>query len=170
MEAWNTHVMPSVDKLEAVVRAAAPQDLVASYDLWLKENQHPLAKELPLMNPFHVFLIVLAYFASVFIGKAIMSNFNKFELKTFSKLHNLFLIILSAYMCIGAIRGAIENNFALWGNGITNAQVEVRRLCPPLFLPQNSSVHPPVFTTCRRFLVFVFGLQSPDTLLDSCRK
>jgi hypothetical protein len=126
MDAWNQHVMPVVDQLEVAVRGLLPSDSVAAFDKWLADTQHPLSKDLPLMNPFHVVLIILGYFLSVFVGKALMSGVGKFELKGFSKLHNAFLIVLSGYMCFGAIKGAIDHKFNLWGNGINNDQVEVR--------------------------------------------
>ena len=70
------------------------------------------------MNPFHVVLITIGYLLSVFLGRLIMKLLPRFELRTFSILHNLFLILLSLYMGVEITRQAVINNFGLFGNGV----------------------------------------------------
>jgi len=107
--------MEAIDALEQAIKNALPQTWVQNYNDLLR-TRHPNTLDLPLMNPFHVVLIVLGYFIAVFVGKAVMKNREKFELKTFSLVHNCFLIILSAYMAIEVVRQALLNNYSLFGN------------------------------------------------------
>ncbi|KAG0195576.1 hypothetical protein BGX28_001063, partial [Mortierella sp. GBA30] len=78
--------------------------------------ESPLARELPLMNPFHVLLIALAYLVAVFLGMQIMKNFDRFEVKTFSLFHNFCLVSISAYMCGGILYEAYQANYGLFEN------------------------------------------------------
>lgn len=66
--------------------------------------QHPLSKGLPLMNPIYPISITCTYLLLVMLGKMIMKNQKRFELKFFSLIHNFFLIILSLYMFIEILR------------------------------------------------------------------
>jgi len=51
-----------------------------------------------------------------------MKNRKRFELKTFSLLHNGFLVCLSLYMGIETARQAYINGFSLFGNGIDDSE------------------------------------------------
>jgi len=112
--------MELLNTFESGVRSALP----LSVNQWIDEalsHQHPLAKELPLMNPFHVILIVLGYLISLPIGRAIMKDRKRLELKGFSMLHNSFLILLSLYMCVESLRQAWILGFGFVGNGVENS-------------------------------------------------
>jgi hypothetical protein len=63
------------------------------------------ASKLPLMNPFHVLVLILTYLAVIFSGKWVMQNVvqQKMQLKTFSNVHNAFLVWLSGYMCVNVL-------------------------------------------------------------------
>jgi elongation of very long chain fatty acids protein 4 len=110
--------MELINSFETVVRSALP----AEWNTFINDAlsyQNPHSKGFPLMNPFHVVLIVLGYLLSVVIGKLIMSaKKERFEVKGFSLLHNLFLVLLSSYMFIESYRQAWINGFTLWGNGV----------------------------------------------------
>jgi len=71
------------------------------------------------MNPFHVVLICIAYLSLVFVGKLVMAQRkNAFELRAFSALHNLFLVVLSSYMFFQNLYQANLLGFSLWGNAV----------------------------------------------------
>jgi len=73
--------------------------------------------QLPLMNPFHVVLIVVAYLLIVKGGMAVMSlKKDKYELRTYGIFHNLFLTLLSVYMCVEIFRQAWILGYDFAGN------------------------------------------------------
>lgn len=93
-------------------------DLLKQYDSVLKTG-HPLSKNFPLMNPFHVFLLLLAYFVVVFGGKYLMRlKKEPFKPKLFQIIHNLVLVVLSAYMAFEAINQALLNKYTLFQNPV----------------------------------------------------
>ncbi|KAF9363858.1 hypothetical protein BGX34_003141 [Mortierella sp. NVP85] len=110
---------PYVDPLEEAVSAQLEKffpQAVQQFRGFLVAVESPLASELPLMNPFHVFLIASAYLVVVFLGMQIMKNFEPFKVKTFSLLHNFILVSLSAYMCGGVLYEAYQANYGLFEN------------------------------------------------------
>jgi len=110
--------MQVIDALETGVRSVFPKDWVSAFDRTLQTQGSVHAKHFPLMNPFHVLLISVTYLVAIVVGKAIMKNRKRFELKHFSLVHNGFLILLSAYMCYESIYQAVTNNYSLWGNPV----------------------------------------------------
>lgn len=110
---------PYLDPVEnALIRSAylhfpAQAATVADF---LKSVQSPLSQRLPLMNAFHVLVIVLAYFFMVYFGKIIMSTQKKFQAKTFSLMHNTFLTTLSAYMFYSILAESVKQAYSLFGN------------------------------------------------------
>lgn len=120
--------MEFVNALETSTLQALPPTWLAWYrDMLSKGN--PLSKNMPLMNPFHVLLIVIAYLTAVFVGKFLMS-FKKtpFELRAYTVAHNLFLVVLSSYMFFQNLYQAYLLGFSVWGNGVgtTAAALPVR--------------------------------------------
>ncbi|KAF9988419.1 hypothetical protein BGZ65_004731 [Modicella reniformis] len=116
---FGVHAAPYVDPLEAAISAQLEKylpDLVHHYRGFLVAVESPLASELPLMNPFHVLLIASGYLVAVFLGIQIMKNFDRFEVKTFSLLHNFCLVTISAYMCGGVLYEAYQANYGLFEN------------------------------------------------------
>jgi len=110
-----------MDVLETTVKEFFPTEWISKYNEILSYG-NPHSKGLPLMNPFHVLLIAIGYLLSVFIGKAIMKNRDRLEMKLFSTLHNVFLILLSSYMCLEILRQAfIVNTYSLFGNGVDSS-------------------------------------------------
>jgi elongation of very long chain fatty acids protein 4 len=109
--------MELLNSFETGVRSALPPAWNQWIDASLK-HQHPLAKDLPLMNPFHVILIIAAYLISLPVGRAIMKNRKRLELKGFSMLHNSFLIVLSLYMCVESLRQAWSLGYGVAGNPV----------------------------------------------------
>ncbi|KAI9106084.1 polyunsaturated fatty acid elongation enzyme [Phlyctochytrium arcticum] len=110
---------PFLDPLEAQLVAFAKSKFPAAASFcqtWLANHQSVHAAKLPLMNPFHVLVIVLAYFAMVFGGKLVMSGLGKFEAKKLTLAHNLFLLSLSGYMCVEILKEARRMNYDVVGN------------------------------------------------------
>jgi len=117
--------MEHINQLEQAIRSAVPKEWVYEYDYLLSKG-HPLAMTMPLMNPFHVVLITIAYLLSIVIGRAIMKNREPFKLRTFSVVHNTFLVLLSTYMCTESLRQAYLSNFrVIWGNAIVEGPAGV---------------------------------------------
>ncbi|KAF9908408.1 hypothetical protein EC991_009863 [Linnemannia zychae] len=117
--AFGVRAAPYVDPLEDALTAVFEKNIptvVHHYRAFLTAVESPLAAQLPLMNPFHVVLIVLAYLAAVFVGMQIMKNFNRFEVKTFSLFHNFALVSISAYMCFGILYEAYQAKYGLFEN------------------------------------------------------
>jgi elongation of very long chain fatty acids protein 4 len=60
--------------------------------------------------------IDLGYLFIVLVGVQVMKAFSPVDLTGFKKIHNLFLFLLSLYMCLEAIRQAVLNEYSLFGN------------------------------------------------------
>lgn len=125
---------PYVDPLEAAFSAQMEKlfpTAVHHFRGFLVAIESPLAAELPLMNPFHVALIAISYLIVVFVGMQIMKNFDRFEVKTFSLLHNFCLVSISAYMCGGVLFEAWRANYGLFENVAdhTSTGLPVSLLC-----------------------------------------
>jgi len=77
-----------------------------------------------MMNPFDVLLVCLSYLLVVFVGRIIMSRLPPLDglpLKVIQIVHNLFLVILSAYMVAEAVNQAfVRNNYTVFGNSQQN--------------------------------------------------
>lgn len=107
--------MEYVDLAEKTVLGALPPQYLALYNEAI-ENGNPHAKTFPIMNPFHAFLIGIAYLVIIFVGMAIMKNVKKFELTYFSLLHNGMMVALNGYMLYEITRCALELP-TYFGNG-----------------------------------------------------
>eukprot|EP00158_Paraphelidium_tribonemae_P008032 Partr_v1_DN28443_c1_g1_i1_m42239 putative elongation of very long chain fatty acids protein len=86
---------------------------------FLRDKKSPLSDNLPLMNPLHVVALIVLYLIVVFTGKFVMASVvrQKLTLKTFSRVHNLFLVWLSAYMAWNVFNEAILNRrYSLFNN------------------------------------------------------
>jgi len=81
---FGSEEMEYINTLAFIIRGLFPAEWIKMYDDVLK-MQNPQSRHFPLMNPFHVILIILAYLLLVFVGKAIMKNRPKMELKNFSR-------------------------------------------------------------------------------------
>ncbi|KAF9142906.1 hypothetical protein BGX21_007213, partial [Mortierella sp. AD011] len=117
--AFGVHAAPYVDPVEAALITQLEKYFpVAVHHVrgFLVSVESPLAQELPLMNPFHVLLITLGYLITISLGMQIMKNFNRFEVKTFSLLHNFALVSISAYMCGGILYEAYQAKYTLFEN------------------------------------------------------
>jgi elongation of very long chain fatty acids protein 4 len=49
-------------------------------------------------------------------------------LKSIVVFHNLFLILLSAYMCLGCVAEAYSNGYTIWGNNYKPSEIKMARL------------------------------------------
>jgi len=109
--------MNYVDFLEDSFKASLPDAWLSSYKNLL-DHGNPHSKKFPLMNPFHVFLVGIAYLVIISVGQIVMKNRKKFELRWFSLLHNGMMVCINGYMCVEIIRQALINDFTLFGNGV----------------------------------------------------
>jgi len=116
--------MEYLNGVEHLLIENLPQGWQAKYKEFLVAG-HPLSKDLPLMNPFHVALIVTGYILSVVVGKSIMKNRKPLSLKAFSLMHNAFLTLLSLYMSVEAARQAYLSNFSLFGNAVVEGDAGI---------------------------------------------
>lgn len=87
------------------------------------------AKDLPFVaSPAVLVTCILVYLAVVCVS-VVASKFRKqevkrdsFLLRTFVQLHNIFLVGLSLYMCIGIISEAVANGYSFWGNSFNPSE------------------------------------------------
>jgi GNS1/SUR4 family len=119
-----THfLVPYLTPLETYLAGLAKEHLPQAYefcDNFLNTQQSMLSKRLPLMNPFHALAIAVAYLVLVFTGKWVMQNLvkSKFQLKTFSNIHNAFCVWLSFYMATNiSYQALVVRRYYLVGNG-----------------------------------------------------
>jgi hypothetical protein len=101
--------------LKSTIKSLLPS-LYENVSDYLEKNQSPLSVRLPLMNPFHVIVITLAYLSIIYFGKIFMSRREKFNVKALSIFHNLFLVSLSSYMFITISSEAWKNGYSLFAN------------------------------------------------------
>lgn len=111
---------PFIDQWDALCWKAVDQispSLQNEIKAFLQHHKSSHAASLPLMNPFHVILIILVYLVVIFFGVIFMKAFNRFNLKLYSILHNLFLVSLSGYMVYEVLNQAfVVGNYTFWGN------------------------------------------------------
>eukprot|EP01116_Phalansterium_solitarium_P010849 TRINITY_DN2624_c0_g1_i1.p1 TRINITY_DN2624_c0_g1~~TRINITY_DN2624_c0_g1_i1.p1 ORF type:complete len:329 (-),score=119.93 TRINITY_DN2624_c0_g1_i1:423-1352(-) len=127
----STYLLPYVDPIEQQVRAflkVQQPTLLSDYDAAMKTGDQ-LSKNFPLMNPFHVVLIILAYFVVVFGGKFLMS-FKKdpFQPKLLQIVHNALLVAVSAFMTYETVLQAVSNNFSLFQNAVDHKHAALARI------------------------------------------
>ncbi|RIA99043.1 polyunsaturated fatty acid elongation enzyme [Glomus cerebriforme] len=108
-------VTPIENILKSSFKSLLPS-LTENVSKFLKENQSPLSARLPLMNPFHVLLITVAYLLTIYFGKIFMSRREKLNVKLLSTLHNFFLVSLSSYMFVTISYEAWKNGYSLFAN------------------------------------------------------
>ncbi|KAJ3388340.1 hypothetical protein HDU84_009854 [Entophlyctis sp. JEL0112] len=91
---------PLEHALSTLLNATLPMPAVYS---WLRSIENPHTKNLPLMNPIHGLMAIIAYGLVISLGCRIMKNFDKFSLKTYSWWHNLMLTVLSLYTAVKCV-------------------------------------------------------------------
>jgi elongation of very long chain fatty acids protein 4 len=77
-----------------------------------------LSADFPLMNPFHVVLILLTYLSIVVLCKLFLSRKKQgLNVKGLQIVHNSFLIMLSLFMCVeGFLQTKIIGGYGWFGN------------------------------------------------------
>lgn len=122
---------PICDPLEHYVRNALPTNWISKFDAFLS-GIHPLSKDLPLMNPFRVLFIIFAYFASILLGIVLVSLLKPgkegFKPKPLQILHNLLLVLVSAFMMTETLRQWYLNGMKLFGNSILLSAVDLANI------------------------------------------
>lgn len=104
------------------------------YDLGIKEikdNPSVITADLPFVaSPTPVVSCIIGYLVIVITSVAYQKMFPKppvardpLWLRIAVQAHNVFLIALSLYMCLGAIYNAWINEYSFWGNGYNPEEV-----------------------------------------------
>jgi elongation of very long chain fatty acids protein 4 len=116
-----TYLLPYVNSLEQEARSLVKTynpTLVSEYDAVLKTGDS-LSKNFPLMNPFHVALILVGYLVIVFGGKFLMSfKKNPFSPKLLQIVHNALLVAVSAFMTFETINQWYSLKMGLFQNPV----------------------------------------------------
>jgi len=129
--AFGPVLRPFCDPIEASARklAADVPNLLAKYDAALSAG-HPLSSDFPLMNPFHVVLIIFGYLFMIVVGRLVMDRKKEpFSPFTIQVVHNAFLVVVSAYMAIECIRQAFfVNHMKIVGNSMDSSATGLARI------------------------------------------
>lgn len=112
---------PVEETTKAVLSSLAPS-VYSNVGQYFASSASPFASRLPLMNFFHVLVITLSYLVLVFGGKALMEKREKFNMRPVSLLHNLFLVLLSTYMCGTILSEAWRQGYGLFGNPVDKTE------------------------------------------------
>ena len=81
-----------------------------------------------------IFYISVVAFGRVHLKRGYSPGGDSAWLRAFVILHNVLLIILSAYMCAGCITEAYRNDYTLWGNEYKPDQVKLAKLIYLFFI------------------------------------
>uniref|UniRef100_A0A7S1N5I4 Elongation of fatty acids protein n=1 Tax=Eutreptiella gymnastica TaxID=73025 RepID=A0A7S1N5I4_9EUGL len=115
---------PLHEEVRAIAEHVAPGS-VAQHDAWMRANINTHSKELPLMNPFDVFMFAMLYLLVLLVLRILMSVLpsakETLPMKAFQLWHNFFLMALSFYMMVEIIRQAIINGYSVWFNNLDNS-------------------------------------------------
>ena len=85
---------------------------------WLRKGDSRV-REWPLMNPYHMAAVVVAYLVLIPALAAIMKQRAKpVNVRLFATLHNINLTLLSLYMFVEVVRQAVTHRYSLFGNGV----------------------------------------------------
>jgi len=109
---------------EPVLRTACPSRLDAQAIDWEVHPISPVTKDwIAVASPTLLLTSLLAYFAIVFSGFAVLKNVPKdptkkdpLWIRSLVIFHNVFLVTLSMYMCGGCLLEAYRNGYSVWGN------------------------------------------------------
>lgn len=116
---------PVVLAFETAIKEHLPE-LYTRTNEYLIPHEHPFAKRLPFLNPWHVAFSVLCYFVLI-IGFAIIGKIlGKHSYKLLGIMHNLFLYLLSLYMCVGLMVSARAAGYSLWNNPAGTSEKDYR--------------------------------------------
>ncbi|KAI8847404.1 GNS1/SUR4 family-domain-containing protein [Chytridium lagenaria] len=101
---------------------SAPVSLLDDLLAYLSANASPHAARLPLMNPIHVVLIIIAYLVVVFGGMTVMKALPRLNVNLLAMVHNTAMVALSAYMMVGILNEAYQAKYTLWFNPIDTTE------------------------------------------------
>jgi len=120
-------VNPIEQSIRHAVKDVNPHAL-REYDRFLKTGD-TLSKNFPLMNPFYVVLILVAYLAMIFVGKLLMKlKKEPFKPRFFQIIHNAFLTLVSAFMAFECIHQAYVNKYSLFQNPMNHSEKAMARI------------------------------------------
>ena len=106
-------VAPAYEPFDAL---AGPSIRTAFANLGLPK--HPMSAKLPLMEPVPVVFSVVGYLVTLAILYAVGKGLGKLSMRSFATVHNLFLFLLSLYMCVGIAATAVASGFSVWNNAV----------------------------------------------------
>lgn len=99
---------------------------------WDIEPVSPITAHLPaIQSPTPLITSLLIYLAVVAIGCGLSGRrvnatvTDPKWLKTFVILHNVFLILLSLYMCVGCVKEAYLSGYSFWGNAFNPSETRL---------------------------------------------
>lgn len=132
---------PYLTPIEVTIKSTFKSSLPSLYEnvsKFMEKNQSPLSARLPLMNPFHVLLITIAYLLTIYFGKIFMSRREKLNVRILSIFHNLFLVSLSSYMFLTITFEAWKNGYSLFANPEVRSEegFQVNKIQVIFFNPQ----------------------------------
>ena len=130
---------PVFDPIEDAYRQYAPPGFVSTIDEFVETSMsriqafthisgNPLIKDvdLPFMNPVHNWVVGFSYLFMVFvfapIWKASGLTFPNGPMRLYVIFHNLFLVILSAFMAAEFIHQVFKHNYKIIGNAIDETE------------------------------------------------
>ncbi|KAJ3219900.1 hypothetical protein HDU67_008429 [Dinochytrium kinnereticum] len=113
-----TQITGTLSTLAAKHLPDEAQALLSDLNRTLLSLRSPYALRLPLMDPMHVVLIIVAYLVVVFTGMLVMSALPRMNVNLLAMVHNTAMVSLSAYMMGGIIYEAVINNYVVWGNPV----------------------------------------------------
>jgi len=126
-------LMVEYHKIDAVVKPAV-MDGLAKAGFGLKPQAVTI--DLPIVaTPTPLLLSLAAYFTIVGSGLVFRKFFPRgkdskdgIALKALMLAHNVFLVALSLYMCVGIVIEAVKNNYTLWGNAYNPTETKMAQL------------------------------------------
>ena len=88
---------------------------------WLKKGDSRV-RDWPLMNPYHMAAVVVAYLVLIPALAFVMKQRAKpVNVRWFATLHNVNLTLLSLYMLVEVVRQAVMHRYSLFGNGVDHS-------------------------------------------------
>jgi len=85
---------------------------------WILKTRSPVVKDFPMLDPYEAIGVIVGYLLIVAIGIRVMRNREKVNLGIFPSLHNILLVLLSAYMGFEIIRQANKQKYNFWCNPV----------------------------------------------------
>jgi elongation of very long chain fatty acids protein 4 len=117
-QATYTVFKPMMVPFEAGMRTYLPN--TCDYlDNFYTANIHEYSRPLPLTSPYTIIFCILFYQVTLLALYLLSRVLPKLELRLLGIVHNLFLTVLSLYMCVGMLVEAVAGGYSLWNNPVS---------------------------------------------------